>query len=147
MEITMEQEIAMNPVFVFRSNPYDLEAIKSEYLSYKKSVLKPTYRQKSFYSKAHVFSKDSTYVLRSYQTPVMVKINGYYYRLWNGWSATTAIHVNSFIDTYGGFHLNKAMWKSIPVGQAFMFSANGKDLVWGNPHEAFPADSDELPFY
>ena len=64
--------------------------------------LKPTGSQKSFYGKAVIIIEDGTAKLRSYSTIVAtykldtkeLKINGWY-------SATTARHINSFLNYYG----------------------------------------------
>lgn len=55
---------------------------------------------KSFYGKAKVIIKDSgETVLRSYDTDVCkVNKNGEFVRLWDGYSATTMRHVNSFLE-------------------------------------------------
>lgn len=78
----------------------------------------PTQREKSFYGKALVL-KDSypgVYLLRSYNTIVaMIDPDGFH-RLWSGWSATTARHVNAFLYWYGSRNgLSKREWLELPV--------------------------------
>lgn len=130
MEITFEEELRINPTVVTIDNPYDLNKIRREYTQYECEVLNPTYRQQSFYNKAHIYNKGSTHVLESYTTPVLVKINGYYYKLWDSWSQTTNIHVNTFLDIYGGFHLSKDEWKKIPVNKPFRFPTFGREIMF-----------------
>lgn len=73
--------------------------------------------RKSFYGKAKIFEQGDKYILYSYDTPVIeynekteeVK------RLWDGYSATTMRHVNSFLRHFylkGG---GKKWWNSLAV--------------------------------
>lgn len=76
----------------------------------------PTNGRKSFYGKASVTEKDNGDIeLRSYNTIVARIRNGNFERLWDGYSATTMNHINSFIDAYGIFGGGKAWWTSLEV--------------------------------
>lgn len=80
----MEEVISMRELFMQKdSKTYELE---------------PTTGQKSFWKKARVVEyPDNTKVLYSYGTPVMMVYRGKeLVRLWNGYSATTQKHINSF---------------------------------------------------
>lgn len=78
--------------------------------------LKPTNNRKSFYGKAAIIEKDNGDIeLRSYNTIVARIRNGKFERLWDGYSATTMNHVNSFIDTFGISGGGKAWWQSLTV--------------------------------
>lgn len=78
--------------------------------------LAPTNGRKSFYGKAAVIEKDNGDIeLKSYDTIVARIRNGKFERLWNGYSATTMNHINSFIDVYGISGGGKAWWTSLEV--------------------------------
>ena len=78
--------------------------------------LKPINNRKSFYGKAEVIEKDNgDILLRSYNTIVARIRNGNFERLWDGYSATTMNHINSFIHTYGIVGGGKAWWNSLEV--------------------------------
>ena len=53
---------------------------------------------------------DGVYVLTSYYTDVALIHDGKLYRLWDGWSKTTAKHVNIFCEHFGLTGLNKREW-------------------------------------
>jgi len=57
---------------------------------------------KSFYGKARIRKDDKGgYILTSYNTDVCrINRNGSVIRLWDGYSATTMRHVNTFINIY-----------------------------------------------
>lgn len=79
----------------------------------------PVYDRKSFYGKAKVAVIGNRAILKSYNT-VVCEINtksGKFTRYWNGWSATTARHINSFCRTFGNSGFNKAEWLALPVKQ------------------------------
>ena len=83
--------------------------------------LRPTDGRKSFYGKAVVKVDSAARVntLYSYGTPV-ARIEGdgadaVFTRLWDGWSATTARHVNAFRDVNGMDRLSKAEWNALPI--------------------------------
>lgn len=78
--------------------------------------LKPINGRKSFYGKAAVIEHDNGVVeLRSYNTIVARIRNGVFERLWDGYSATTMNHINSFIDAFGISGGGKAWWTSLEV--------------------------------
>ncbi len=72
--------------------------------------------RKSFYGKAHVIEKNGEKLLESYNT-IVCKIDndGDFVRMWEGYSATTMRHVNSFLAFYGINKGGKAFWDSLPV--------------------------------
>lgn len=73
-------------------------------------------RQKSYYGKAKVIEDGGAYSLQSYETIVCrFDANGGFVRLWGGWSATTAKHVNDFRRLFGLDPLSKKEWESLPV--------------------------------
>lgn len=70
-------------------------------------------RQKSFYGKALIYEYgDGRRELQSYGTMVRrITPTGEVQRLWDGWSATTQRHINSFLRLYGYGNLcGKANW-------------------------------------
>lgn len=77
----------------------------------------PCYDRKSFYGKAVVIRRSATndYILESYGTRVAAFSGGKFIKLWNGYSATTMRHVNSFckfLQIPGG---GKSWWNTLPV--------------------------------
>ena len=72
--------------------------------------------QKSYYKKANIYTdSNGNTVLRSYNTDVaMIDKNGNFLRLWNGWSVTTAKHVNDFRTQNGLPMLSKKEWLQLP---------------------------------
>lgn len=81
--------------------------------------LKPTNRQKSFYGKAKVIERANGDIeLKSYDTIVARVHDGKFEKLWDGYSATTMRHVNSFIDKLGISGGGKAWWDSLEVAKA-----------------------------
>lgn len=81
----------------------------------------PTIRsgQKSYYGKAKIVTcKDETgalsFYLLSYETVVAMIRNDSFYRLWSGWSVTTANHINSFRAGFGLPKINKKDWLNLP---------------------------------
>ena len=73
-------------------------------------------RQKSFYGKALVYDYgDGRRELQSYDTTVCrITATGEVQRLWDGWSATTQRHINSFLRLYGYENLcGKANWNKL----------------------------------
>lgn len=79
--------------------------------------LHPVDGRKSFYRKACVtVTKAGEKVLRSYTTDVCkITADGQFVRMWNGYSATTMRHVNSFLDFYGLPGGGKAWWDNQPI--------------------------------
>lgn len=73
---------------------------------------------KSFYRKAIVKVTNKGYILQSYNTDVVaIDYNGKIYRLWSGWSATTARHVNDFLQQHNHNKLSKKEWLQLPIEQ------------------------------
>lgn len=74
-------------------------------------------RQKSFYKKAVVrdFStpRGESVFLYSYGTPVAAVINGRFRRIWGGWSATTARHIDAFCTMMGIPPFGKRTWNAL----------------------------------
>lgn len=84
----------------------------------KRYALQPTNNRKSFYGKAQVIEQDNGDIeLQSYDTIVARIRNGNFERLWDGYSATTMNHINSFLDTFGISGGGKAWWISLEVAQ------------------------------
>lgn len=82
----------------------------------KEFELRPLNGRKSFYGKAKVIEHDNGNIeLKSYDTIVARISNGRFERLWDGYSATTMNHINSFIDTFGIDGGGKAWWTSLEV--------------------------------
>lgn len=78
---------------------------------YSKIELKPVDSRKSFYGKAWIVKNDNGIYLVSYDTTVcMIDNNGTFRRLWQGYSATTMRHINSFMVAMGMDPINKAAW-------------------------------------
>lgn len=78
--------------------------------------LKPTNGRKSFYGKATVELLNGKKLLKSYNTEVaLIDENGTFHRLWDGYSATTMNHVNSFLDSEGIDGGGKKWWIAQPV--------------------------------
>ena len=75
--------------------------------------------QKSYYGKAKTRIENGGTVLKSYNTDVaMIDGNGNFYRLWNGYSRTTANHVNDFRMAHGLPKISKKEWDSLPCENA-----------------------------
>ena len=72
--------------------------------------------QKSYYKKANIYTDgNGNIILKSYNTDVaMIDSNGNFKRLWNGWSVTTAKHVNDFRKQNGFTMLSKKEWCALP---------------------------------
>lgn len=82
----------------------------------KEFELIPTNNRKSFYRKAMVIERDNGDIeLKSYDTIVARIRSGKFERLWNGYSATTMNHINSFIETFDIKGGGKAWWTSLKV--------------------------------
>lgn len=77
----------------------------------------PATTQKSYYQKAKVVVTDSgKTLLRSYDTIVAgILSDGSVHRYWNGYSATTAKHVNDFFRLFGKRPVNKREWLNMKV--------------------------------
>ena len=79
---------------------------------------------KSFYGKAVVkdFGIGDEKLLFSYGTLVAAIVDGKFVRLWDGYSATTMRHVNSFLEHYGFSEGGKAFWDSCEVDYGLRFA-------------------------
>lgn len=72
--------------------------------------------QKSYYGKAQVIECDCGRYLMSYTTIVCyISNDGDFYRLWDGYSATTMKHINDFILLCGHSEGGKKYWDSLEV--------------------------------
>ena len=70
--------------------------------------------QKSYYGKATVIYRDGEAILQSYETEVCkIDKNGDFRKLWNGYSRTTAKHVNDFRKLFGLNPIAKKQWDNI----------------------------------
>lgn len=75
--------------------------------------------QKSFYGKAKITVENYEILLKSYDTIVCkVDAEGNFVKLWDGYSPTTARHINSFRVMEGFKPIRKAEWDSMEVGVA-----------------------------
>lgn len=78
--------------------------------------------RKSFHGKAKVVTlPGNVWCLLSYNTVVAyTDSSGCLHRTWEGWSATTQRHVNSFLHFMGlsSEYAGKKAWNSLPVEQA-----------------------------
>ena len=74
-------------------------------------------RAKSFYGKARVIEQDNgEKVLMSYDTKVCkITKSGEVVRLWDGYSATTMRHVNSFLELFDIAGGGKAFWDKLTI--------------------------------
>ena len=81
--------------------------------------LKPTGSRKSFYGKAIVIEKNNgETVLQSYDTDVCkITKSGEFVRLWDGYSATTMRHVNSFLQLFNIAGGGKTWWDNLTTNQ------------------------------
>lgn len=74
----------------------------------------PQNGRKSFYVKAIVTEENGNKILTSYTTDVArIDAQGHFARLWNGYSATTMNHVNSFRIMNGLNPISKKEWESM----------------------------------
>lgn len=72
--------------------------------------------QKSFYGKARLIKCSDGLFLQSYETIVaMIDNNGQFHRLWDGYSATTAKHIEAFRRENGLHSISKKEWDKMPV--------------------------------
>lgn len=76
----------------------------------------PATLQKSYYGKAKTRTENDFIVLRSYDTDVVAynPTTGEFKRLWNGWSVTTAKHINDFLILFNLPKISKREWLSLP---------------------------------
>ena len=81
--------------------------------------LRPIDGRKSFYGKARVINPGNGYIsLVSYDTTIcsLDLETRRFVRLWDGYSATTMRHVNTFRCTYGLPAISKSDWLALPIG-------------------------------
>lgn len=71
--------------------------------------------QKSFYGKATVIENGNEILLKSYNTIVCKIVDGNFVKLWDGYSNTTARHINAFRKLYGFSQINKTEWVNMEV--------------------------------
>lgn len=81
-------------------------------------------RAKSFYGKAKIIeTENGEKVLQSYNTEVCkISSNCEFVRMWEGYSATTMRHVNSFLSFYDMNGGGKAWWNMQPVEKSPHYS-------------------------
>lgn len=74
-------------------------------------------KAKSYYGTARVIEKDNgEKVLLSYGTEVCkITKSGEFVRLWDGYSATTMRHVNSFLELFDIAGGGKAWWDKLTI--------------------------------
>lgn len=78
--------------------------------------LLPTNGRKSFYGKAKIREENGEQILVSYTTDVCkIDNDGNFIRLWDGYSATTMNHVNSFLSYVGISERGKKFWDAQKV--------------------------------
>lgn len=96
----------------------------------RKYDIDPISGQKSFYGKAHGRTERGANILRSYDTDVCrIDAAGRFYRMWDGYSATTLKHVNAFRALFGLEPLKKSDWQALPVVPWSIADAVGGLLV------------------
>lgn len=72
--------------------------------------------QKSFYGKAKLVIDGGKVYLQSYDTFVCcMDESNQFRRLWSGWSATTARHVNAFRSAYELPMISKKEWLAMEI--------------------------------
>lgn len=73
--------------------------------------------QKSFYGKAKMCLHNDEMLLKSYDTIVCkLDAKGHFIRLWDGYSATTMKHINSFRVACFLPKISKKEWEKMEVG-------------------------------
>ena len=75
----------------------------------------PAIGQKSYYGKAKIITTEKARYLLSYDTIICrLSFGGEFRKLWDGWSATTAKHINDFMRfTRFGNGFNKKEWENL----------------------------------
>lgn len=111
-------------------------------MNYTITELIPADRRKSFYGKAVQIQRGRTYFLKSYSTIVCsITPSGKIKRYWDGWSATTARHVDSFLHAHDLPGLNKKQWLSIPVSNVVRDYYSERKPRKASGADLSPADS------
>ena len=115
--------IQADAVEILRYAPIDKRTRKAIDGAAKTFVDELTHGGKRFYGKArivHIESKTGRVyeILISYNTAVaMIDAAGRFIRLWNGYSSTTAKHIDAFRRRCGLHGVNKANWLALPIGK------------------------------
>ena len=98
---------------------YQLLGIARIMEGYKERELTTDYlhrKQKSFYGKARIITCNDGQYLQSYETIVArIDNSGNFARLWAGYSATTAKHIDAFRRENGLAGISKKDWDKLPV--------------------------------
>jgi len=95
---------------------YQVLDVKTILEGYREFELKPR-NQKSYYGKAIIIAcNNGNIYLQSYETIVcMIDQSGNFKRLWGGYSATTAKHIDSFRRLYNLPGICKREWMEMEV--------------------------------
>lgn len=73
--------------------------------------------QKAFYRKAALIKKEGRVFLQSYDTIVACIDKGKLFKLWDGYSATTARHIYTFCYSFGVKPVSKKEWENMPLSR------------------------------
>ena len=73
--------------------------------------------QKVFYRKAALIENKGRVFLQSYDTVVACIDKGKLFKLWDGYSATTARHINAFCYSFGVKPVSKKEWENMPLSR------------------------------
>ena len=106
-----------------------------------KRVLKAVYKEDKkengafaldgFNNRAVIIPVDGGYLLKSYHTTVAAFVNGAFYRLWNGYSVTTAKHVDIFREWLNMPKMSKREWIETPVHDGDIIDNETGVVVYG----------------
>lgn len=77
-----------------------------------------SYSLEGFNNRATIREEGNTIILTSYYTDVCAIIDGHFVKLWDGYSATTMKHINTFCKHFGFKGFNKRGWIETPVNIA-----------------------------
>ena len=73
--------------------------------------------QKMFYKKAALIENKGKVFLQSYDTIVACVDKGKLLKLWDGYSATTARHIDAFCYSFGVKSVSKKEWENMPLSR------------------------------
>ena len=73
--------------------------------------------QKMFYKKAALIENKGRVFLQSYDTIVACVDKGKLLKLWDGYSATTARHIDAFCYSFGVKPVSKKDWENMPLSR------------------------------
>ena len=73
--------------------------------------------QKMFYKKAALIENKGMVFLQSYDTIVACIDKGKLLKLWDGYSATTARHIDAFCYSFGVKSVSKKEWENMPLSR------------------------------